>query len=106
MRILLAALLALLPLTANAALVWGESSQHGYPLTHWVRGSSVTEATNLLRAHAGKNAQTILSCRQPGWFAYVGSDRDFRRGVSCGYETRAAALYKARVECEHEGCSC
>ena len=99
-------LAACLATPASAALVWGETTKDGYPLTHWARGASISEATNMLRAYAGRNAQVLIICRQPGWYAYVGSSRDFRRGVSCGYESRVAALFKARAECGHEGGSC
>lgn len=91
---------------ASAVLIWGETTKDGYPLTHWARGASVSEATNVLRAYAGRNAQVLMTCRQPGWYAYVGSSRDFRRGVSCGYESRVAALFKARAECSNEGGTC
>ncbi len=103
---LVLSLASALALPASAALVWGETTKDGYPLTHWARGASVSEATNMLRAYAGKNAQVLMTCRQPGWYAYVGSSQDFRRGVSCGYESRVAALFKARAECEYEGGTC
>lgn len=91
---------------APAALVWAESTQNGYPLTHWARGASIEEATNLMHAYVGPHPTVLLSCRQPGWFAYVGSDHDFRRGVSCGFDTRSAALLKAKMECHAEGGDC
>lgn len=97
----------LIPLSpARAALVWGESDQHGSSVTHWARGGTVNEATNLLRAYAGEQVNVLLSCRQPGWYAYVGSSRDTRRGFSCGYDSRVSALFKARVACENEGGPC
>ena len=92
--------------SASASLVWGDSSKEGYPLTYWARGGNVTESTMALRNYAGQTVNVLMTCRQDGWFAYVGSSRDFRRGLSCGYTTKSAALYKARMECEHEGGSC
>lgn len=92
---------------ASASLVWGESdTPAGSSEVHWARAASPEEAVRLLRAYSGEHVNVILTCRQTGWFAFVGSTNDTRHGVSCGYKSEGAALYKARMECEAEGGSC
>jgi len=91
---------------ASAAMVWSETTVGSAPITNWSRGSTIEEAMNNARAYAKGDMQVLLTCRQPGWFAYVGSNQDFPRGVSCGFATKEAALYKARLECEAQGGKC
>ena len=87
-------------LPARAAVLWSETSENGYPVTHWAKGATVEEVSNLPRAYVGGHSRTLVLCRQTGWFAYVGSQRDFRNGAVCGYATEIAAVYAARQHCE------
>lgn len=91
---------------AHAVLVWGERDKKGTIELSWARGASPEEAINLLRAHSGETVNILLTCRDAGWFAFVGSAQDSRRGFSCGYNTKGAALFKARKECDIEGGRC
>lgn len=101
-----AALLIVTSTAAQAALVWSETSTRGVPITTWAMGASSNEASAAAEAMAGQPVSVILSCRQPGYFAYVGAIGQTQRGVSCGYATPQAAVYQARMDCELEGGRC
>jgi len=103
---LLALLALVLPVPSNAALVWSESTSSGYPITNWTRSPTLSQALADARAYAGGHIRILAACRQPGWYAYVGSENQFQRGISCGFETKEAALFKARNECRYEGGRC
>jgi len=103
----LLALLGLLsPTPAGASVVWSESTTQGFPVTNWTRGNDLSESMSNARAYAGGPIRVLMACRQSGWYAYVGSEGQFQRGVSCGYETKQAALFRARAECLQEGGRC
>lgn len=91
---------------AQAAVVWSEVSNRGVPVTLWARGANLNEATAAAKARAGQAITVLQNCRQPGFYAYVGSAGQSQRGVVCGYETSAAAVLAARYACEHEGGRC
>lgn len=101
-RFVLLTVCALLALSApaRAAVLWSETSSRGVPTTHWAKGATIEEVSNLMRAYVKGDSRTIVMCRQPGWFAFVGSARDLRNGVVCGYTTQRAAVYAARQRCE------
>lgn len=96
----------LLAAPAQAAMVWAETTAHGMPQTLWTKGANLNEVNAAARAFAGQPIHILESCRTPGWYAYVGADDQTQRGVSCGFETREGAIYRARQACELEGGRC
>jgi hypothetical protein len=108
MRILLLALLAVFTLAphAQAAMAWTEAEEDGRHITRWTRGADLNEVYAAAHAVSGPNYNVLAVCRQPGYFAFVGSDFQPQRGVSCGFTDDAAAVYAARLKCEHEGGRC
>ena len=103
---LMLAFIVLLASPASAYMLWSETTQNGVPVTSWTRGANINEVNAAARASAGQPIRVIESCRQPGWFAYVGADNQTQRGVSCGFETKEAAIFRARANCELEGGRC
>lgn len=95
-----AALLIAATSPLRAAVLWSETTENGRPSTHWAKGATIEEVSNLMRTYVGSNSRTIVMCRQSGWFAYVGSSQDVITGVTCGYETDRAALFAARQQCQ------
>jgi hypothetical protein len=92
---------------AHAAVLWSETTNRGYPLTHWTKGATLEEVLSAAKSYSGVGELNILAqCRGTGWFAYVGAQDQFQRGVSCGYENKESALHKARMECLAEGGKC
>lgn len=104
--VLLLAFIALFASPASAFMLWSETTQNGVPVTSWTRGANSNEVNAAARATAGQPIRVIESCRQPGWFAYVGSSNQTQRGVSCGFETKEGAIFRARANCEIEGGLC
>lgn len=93
--------------SAHAAMVWTETEDRGVPVIHWSMGANLNEAQAAAKASTGNQTYRLIqSCRQPGYFAFVGSDGQTQHGVSCGYETVQAALYAAHMECENEDGRC
>lgn len=93
--------------SAQAAVLWSETTERGYPLTHWTKGANLEEVFATAKSYTGSKELNVLAqCRSTGWFAYVGAQDQFQRGVSCGYENKEAALHKARMECLAEGGKC
>lgn len=108
MRTLLLTLFSVLMLcpVAQAAMGWTEAEEGGRTITRWTRGADLNEVYAAAHAVSGPNYSVLAVCRQPGYFAFVGSDFEPQRGVSCGFEDKAAAVYAARLQCEHEGGRC
>ncbi len=109
MRLTFTLALAALLLTAtgtHAAMGWTEATEDGVVVTRWTRGADVNEVYAAVRGTSGPNYRVLALCRQTGYFAFVGSDVQPQRGVSCGFESDAAALYAARLQCEAEGGRC
>lgn len=108
MRALLlsATLLFLLAQPAAAAIAWTEAEENGRTVTRWTQGADLNEVFTAVRASVGPDYRVLEVCRQPGFFAFVGSPIESQRGVSCGFATQQAALYAARNECEVEGGRC
>ncbi len=109
MRVFSLALVSMLTLTcvpAHAALVWSETNERGTPVTRWAMGANLNEAYAAAKVAAGQPLNVISTCRNSGYFAFVGSMGQTQRGLSCGFETAEAALQEARAECELEGGRC
>ena len=104
--VLLLAFIALFASPASAYMLWSETTQNGVPVTSWTRGANGNEVNAAARAAAGQPIRILETCRQPGWFAYVGADNQTQRGVSCGFETKEAAIFRARANCEIEDGRC
>ncbi len=93
-------------LSAHAAVIWTEAEEDGRIVTRWTRGADLNEVHAAARAVSGPDYQVLALCRQPGFYAFVGSDVEPQRGVSCGFSDDGSALYAARLQCEHEGGRC
>lgn len=108
MRALMLALVLFLTaaLPAHAAVIWTEAEENGKTVTRWTRGANLNEAFAAVRAASGPDYRVLEVCRQPGFFAFVGSELQPQRGISCGYDTQEAALYAARLACELEDGRC
>ena len=108
MRALLLTFISLLFMSTatHAAMGWTEDKQNGQIMTRWTRGADLNEVHAAARAASGRDYSVLAICRQPGFFAFVGSDTEPQRGVSCGFEDDAAAVYAARLKCENEGGRC
>lgn len=92
--------------SAHAALVWSETTNRGVPTIMWARGANLNEAHAAAKAMTNQPIRVLQTCRQPGFYAYVGSQAQSQHGIACGYETAQSAVLAAHQACELEDGLC